>query len=192
MHETWWLHAPPHPAVSGERFWSAPRGRAPSATEFNSSDPLHVDFVWHAAALYATVFGVDATPLSDLHVLRSAMHAVVLPPFVPRVAGAALGDDGREGACTAELEELATALSAGEGLPVPCVVPVVLDVHADSNHHVGLVTAAASLRTCNYGIKAPPRFKVRLTAGMPMDYERRHARVFELHLARSALPLSFF
>ena len=110
----------------GIKFWSGPK-RPPTPAVFDAAnDPLHFDFVVHAAALFAQNFGVPVPPGGDTRAaVLPILAGIHLAPFEPKsgvkikandadatVEGA---DDDRDAvaAATAELTSVAGKLEDG-------------------------------------------------------------------------------
>ncbi|KAL8435074.1 hypothetical protein ACSSS7_002700 [Eimeria intestinalis] len=70
-----------HRTESGALFWASPK-RPPKAIEFNPNDPLHMQFVFAAANLFANAYGVPE--MRDMQRVQQLAAAVKPPPFVEK------------------------------------------------------------------------------------------------------------
>lgn len=66
---------------SGAPFWSGPK-RPPTPLTFDSSNPLHVEFIVAAANLRAFNYGLKGS--SDRDFIRRVAESAMVPEFVPR------------------------------------------------------------------------------------------------------------
>ena len=63
-------------------FWVSPK-RPPTPINFDSSDPLHVQFIQHFAFLWAQVWGIEQD-VPDIDDLRKIADESDVPDFVPQ------------------------------------------------------------------------------------------------------------
>ena len=69
--------------TAGAPFWSGTK-RTPTPLVFDTSDPLHLDFIMAAANLQATVYGLKGC--QDRALFVDLLQRVVVPPFEPKVS----------------------------------------------------------------------------------------------------------
>lgn len=128
----------------GTPFWSVSR-RCPQPLEFDTSQDVHLLYILAAANLYAQMHGLPGS--SDQIALRSLLTLLLqtdpqhlVPNFTRELA-----KSGPE-----QLKELQEALEVwSKGPPLK---PLVFEKDENSSFHTDFVTAAASLRSQNYGI----------------------------------------
>lgn len=134
----------------GTPFWSGPK-QCPQPLEFDTNQDMHLLYVLAAANLYAQMHGISGSP--DQTALRELLK--LLPQPDPQHLAPIITSNLELTWVSAEfgpelLEELQKALEVwGKGPPLK---PLMFE--KDSNFHMDFVTAAASLRSQNYGI--PP------------------------------------
>jgi ubiquitin-activating enzyme E1 len=180
------LHAFPleHKNDDGTLFWALPR-RPPRAIQFDAQVDDHLDFVIHAAFLYAKAYRIkDVHPSSDRAWYAKAATAVILPPYVLKAdhhietnesvtkenaasaasssAPATKKDDWAPGEFDVKLESFKTIITAKLAV-VP--FPDEFEKDDDSNHHIDFITAASNLRASQYGIQTVDRMKTKFVAG---------------------------
>lgn len=171
---------------NGLKFWSGAK-RYPVAADFNRNDPLHLAFIVHATALYASNFGINLPAGYDTDsVIGPVLDGISLPPFAPKnvklkadekdttVEGAE-DDSLVVAALTAELEKIgesyATSSSSSSSSATAAnndnvkLYPADFEKDDDSNHHIDFITAASNLRARNYRIQEATRYQVKMTAG---------------------------
>lgn len=74
---------------NGKPFWSDLK-RPPHPIEFDSKDPLHLEFVQAAANIYAHIFGLK--PEKDVKVIAIIADNIKVPPFKPKKLAIKLDD----------------------------------------------------------------------------------------------------
>lgn len=167
---------PGHITSEGTPFWSGPK-RCPIPAEFDVHNELHRAYVAHAAALYASTFGVALPEGWDTaEHLSSVLASVEVPAWKPAAVKIKAdendetvegGDDDSKVAASiaAELNgeaELKAAELAGLAAKL---CPQEFEKDDDSNHHIDFIAAAANLRASNYKISTASRHKVKMIAG---------------------------
>lgn len=65
----------------GQSFWSGPK-RAPYPIKFDQNDPLHAEYIYSTANLYAFALGLEAD--RDKAKIVAAAAAIHVPQFVPK------------------------------------------------------------------------------------------------------------
>ncbi|KAK0461961.1 ubiquitin activating enzyme [Desarmillaria tabescens] len=152
---------------TGQPFWSGPK-RAPDPLTFNSSDPLHLQFIIAAANLHAFNYGLRGE--TDEAVYRKVADSVIVPEFTPRsgvkvqindndpVPQSGGEDDGDDG-------DFITKLPAPSSLAGYRLNPVEFEKDDDTNHHIDFITAASNLRATNYSISPADRHTTKQIAG---------------------------
>eukprot|EP00163_Fabomonas_tropica_P025710 TRINITY_DN4500_c0_g1_i3.p1 TRINITY_DN4500_c0_g1~~TRINITY_DN4500_c0_g1_i3.p1 ORF type:complete len:1158 (-),score=246.08 TRINITY_DN4500_c0_g1_i3:101-3457(-) len=176
--------------ANGIPFWSLPK-RQPTPLTFDPEDPLHVNFVYHSACIWAAVYGVAIGTRDEAVEVSRATPEV---PWVPKdksdatVDPMADADDNETANDTAAapqasineisdqevrdlIIQLNTALSLGDDAPAEAksrpseLHPQQFEKDDDSNHHIDFISAAANLRARVYGITEVDRLQVKLVAG---------------------------
>ncbi|RDB23272.1 Ubiquitin-activating enzyme E1 1 [Hypsizygus marmoreus] len=162
------LFSLPKDAVTstGQPFWSGPK-RAPDALQFNSSDPVHLQYIIAAANLHAFNYGLRGE--TDPAIFRKVVDTIIVPEFTPR-SGVKIqvtendpvpqGDGGVD-----DLEDLSSKLPSPSSLAGYRLTPVEFEKDDDSNHHIDFITAASNLRAMNYGINIADRHTTKQIAG---------------------------
>ncbi|KIY73793.1 ubiquitin activating enzyme [Cylindrobasidium torrendii FP15055 ss-10] len=154
---------------TGQPFWSGPK-RAPDALTFNSSDPLHLQFIVAAANLHAYNYGLKGE--SNLDVYRKVADSVIVPEFTPR-SGVKVQVNENEPAPTNDagssaeddLDALIAKLPSPSSMPGYRLNPVEFEKDDDTNHHIDFITAASNLRATNYTIPVADRHQTKQIAG---------------------------
>jgi ubiquitin-activating enzyme E1 len=157
---------------SGAPFWSGPK-RCPHAIPFSSEITLHLDYVYAAANLRATVFGLPVC--RDREEVRQIVDSIQVPEFIPRsgvrIAVTDAEAQGGGGGMDAEsndrelLNRLMQQLPAPDQLNKIRVLPVEFEKDDDANFHMDFIVAASNLRAENYEIAPADRHKSKLIAG---------------------------
>ncbi|XP_042522012.1 ubiquitin-like modifier-activating enzyme 7 isoform X1 [Dipodomys spectabilis] len=147
----------------GTQFWSGSK-QCPQPLEFDSSQGMHFLYVLAAANLYAQMHGLPGS--SDQTALRGLLKLLLQPdpqqenPIFASKLKLAWGpaEFGPE-----QLKELQKALEVwSKGPPLK---PLLFDKDDDSNFHMDFLTAAANLRSQNYGILPASRAQSKLIVG---------------------------
>eukprot|EP00753_Platysulcus_tardus_P002769 PLAT11883.1.p2 GENE.PLAT11883.1~~PLAT11883.1.p2 ORF type:complete len:1075 (+),score=593.60 PLAT11883.1:102-3227(+) len=161
-----------HVTESGAPFWSGPK-RAPTPQVFSLDNADHAAFIIHAAALYASNFGIDIPDGADKPgYYTDILAGIDVAPFVPKSARIKVGDEDDVEEGMDDDAEVLAALSAElsadaylAGIDADKVTAADFEKDDDSNHHIDFITAAANLRALNYKIETAARHKVKLIAG---------------------------
>ncbi|KAK0482046.1 ubiquitin activating enzyme [Armillaria luteobubalina] len=135
----------------GQPFWSGPK-RAPDPLTFNSSDPLHIQYIIAAANLHAFNYGLRGE--TDEAVYRKVQINDSDP--VPQGESEGDGDDS---------DTLITKLPTPSSLAGYRLNPVEFEKDDDTNHHIDFITAASNLRATNYSINPADRHTTKQIAG---------------------------
>ncbi|KAK6625245.1 E1 ubiquitin-activating protein [Polyplax serrata] len=160
---------PPNQVTSsGQLFWSGPK-RCPVPLEFNSQDPLHIDYILAAANLKASVYGIPQN--RDRAVITSMVEKVVVPEFTPR-SGVTIAETDSQlqvsngnDINTDRLRVLQQELPSWEQLSGLTVNPIEFEKDDDTNLHMDFIVAASNLRAANYKIPPADRHKSKFIAG---------------------------
>ena len=173
-----------HKNQDGTLFWALPR-RMPHAAKFDAKNDLHVDFIIHAAALFAKSYGLKLNAADlDRQTVANAAAAFQVPKPVRKnkhieTNEQATGNTKKHEeedvftpeerqALVTELAQVAEKLRAHNEK----AAPEEFEKDDDSNHHIDFITAASNIRAVQYGIQAADRLKTKkariafLTAGM--------------------------
>lgn len=163
------LFSLPEDAVtsSGTPFWSGPK-RAPKPIKFDSSNPIHMEYIIAGANLHAHNYGLRGE--TDPAVFQKVLSNVIVPEFTPK-ANVTIQTNENEAAAgppkseTGDLTELTSSLPSPGSLAGFRLVPIEFEKDDDTNHHIDYITAASNLRAINYGIQPADRHKTKGIAG---------------------------
>ncbi|KDN39754.1 ubiquitin-activating enzyme E1 [Tilletiaria anomala UBC 951] len=152
---------------SGQPFWSGPK-RAPKPITFDSTDPLHLDYVISAANLHAFNYGLRGE--RDPAAFQKALANVKVPEFTPKSNVKVQTNDNEAPqpaaqASETELTELASSLPPPSSMAGFRLTPVEFEKDVDDNFHIDFIAAAANLRAVNYAIQTADKHKVKGIAG---------------------------
>ncbi|CAN4113790.1 unnamed protein product [Withania somnifera] len=158
---------------SGARFWSAPK-RFPHPLQFSSADPSHLHFIMDASILRAETFGI---PIPDWvkhpKKLSEAVNNVIVPDFKPREDAEIVTDEKATSLSTAFIDDAAVINELISKLeysrkylpPDISMKPIQFEKDDDTNYHMDLTPALASMRARNYGIPEVDTLKAKFIAG---------------------------
>ncbi|XP_028923125.1 ubiquitin-like modifier-activating enzyme 1 [Ornithorhynchus anatinus] len=152
---------------SGAPFWSGPK-RCPHPLTFDSSNPLHLDYIMAAANLFAQTYGLPGS--QDRAAVVGLLQSVRVPDFTPK-SGVKIHVSDQElqnanaSVDDSRLEELKATLPSPEKLSGFKMFPVDFEKDDDSNFHMDFIVAASNLRAENYDIPPADRHKSKLIAG---------------------------
>ncbi|KAF2346757.1 Ubiquitin-activating enzyme E1 [Trinorchestia longiramus] len=153
---------------SGEPFWSGPK-RCPHALKFETSNPVHLDYVVSGANLKAAVYGIPQ--VRDRHLVEEMVHKVEVPEFVPRsgvkIAVTEADAEAQNNALpdSDSLSDLQASIPSLNDLKGVHVTPLEFEKDDDLNFHIDFIVAASNLRAENYDIPPADRHKSKLIAG---------------------------
>lgn len=153
---------------SGQLFWSGPK-RCPVPLQFNSKEPLHIDYILAAANLKASVYGIPQN--RDRKTITEMVEKVVVPDFSPR-SGITIAETDSQlqvpngnDINTDRLRMLQQELPSREELSGLVVCPIEFEKDDDTNLHMDFIVAASNLRAANYKIPPADRHKSKFIAG---------------------------
>eukprot|EP00240_Pyramimonas_obovata_P000304 CAMPEP_0118925072 /NCGR_PEP_ID=MMETSP1169-20130426/2996_1 /TAXON_ID=36882 /ORGANISM="Pyramimonas obovata, Strain CCMP722" /LENGTH=1012 /DNA_ID=CAMNT_0006866271 /DNA_START=199 /DNA_END=3237 /DNA_ORIENTATION=- len=156
----------------GALFWSAPK-RFPKVLNFDTSDPVHLQFIRAAANLKAEVHGLAKPGVSDAE-LAAMISAIKIEPFVPKTGVTIETDpkaDKKAPTASADDETLIAGLvdrlvgGAGQLVGSYKLAPVEFEKDDDTNFHMDFISACANLRARNYDIPEVDKLQAKLIAG---------------------------
>ncbi|KAM4821713.1 ubiquitin-like modifier-activating enzyme 7 isoform 2-T2 [Thomomys bottae] len=157
-------HFPPDKVLEdGTHFWSGSKP-CPQPLEFDISQDMHLLYVLAAANLYAQMHGLPGS--SDQTALRGLLSLMLQPD--PQQLNPTFSSNLNLAWVPAELgpeqlKELQKAMGAwSKGPPL---TPLLFEKDDDRNFHMDFLTAAANLRSQNYGILPANRAQSKLIVG---------------------------
>ncbi|GAB9471650.1 Ubiquitin activating enzyme, e1 family [Globisporangium polare] len=174
-----------HLTNSGEKFWSGAK-RFPHAVEqFDSQDPLHLNFVRATANILAVCYGIQQPPEMELVPATSQWRdqatydalasAYVLPEWHPseeKIAADAdeikrLEEEKLNNSNDSDRDELIQLLDELEHMDLSGLhfEPADFEKDQDMNFHIDFIYAASNLRALNYRIRQASRHKCKMIAG---------------------------
>lgn len=167
------LHTFPRDNVdkNGIPFWSGTK-RAPNPIDFDSNNPLHLEFIVATACLQANNYGIPVSE-ADIASMGQLAAAVMIPDFVPR-SGAKIATTDAEAKSMAQaygdgdderIEELSAILLEQKEQSKFRLTPLEFEKDDDTNHHIDFITACSNLRATNYSIETADRHKSKMIAG---------------------------
>ncbi|KAH3766129.1 Ubiquitin activating enzyme [Pelomyxa schiedti] len=160
--------------ITGEvmPFWTGTK-RFPKHAVFDPNEPLHLDYLWAASNLFATMLKVPVVPDKTQF---STLIAAALPRLKPldweppKKAVATLEDTSKSTPADPEeqleVDNIKKELLVGgtfEGLVKP--VPLEFEKDDDTNFHIDFITACSNMRAWNYHIKPASRHQCKMIAG---------------------------
>jgi ubiquitin-activating enzyme E1 len=167
---------------SGVPFWSPPK-RFPRPCNFDTDDPMHMEYVISGANLRANVFHV-AKPAGhrDPVLIKGILAGVAVKAFVPKDGVKIVTEEDEKKAAASEpaamptmedddrvVEQLVQELGPpGQGLVLGGkvdITPEKFEKDHDDNFHMDFITASSNLRATNYGIEPADKLKSKLIAG---------------------------
>lgn len=174
-----------HQTSEGGPFWSGPK-RAPTAIEFDVSDPAHLDYVMGATNLSLAVLGLETIP--DKQKIATLASQVKIPLFIPG-KGIQIPTDDKEAAgeskktapnssdesaadptgahfeteAAALRDEMTRGSASKDGYAK--VFPLDFEKDDDTNYHIAYIAAAANMRARNYKIPEADFHQVKMVAG---------------------------
>ena len=160
---------PPNQVTSsGQLFWSGPK-RCPEPLQFDSQNPLHIDYILAAANLKASIYGIPQN--RDRKAIKEMVDKVVVPEFTPR-SGITIAETDSQlqvsngnDINTDRLRLLQQELPSREELSGLIINPIEFEKDDDTNLHMDFIVAASNLRAANYKIPPADRHKSKFIAG---------------------------
>ena len=155
--------------ASGTPFWSGPK-RAPKPIVFDSSNPIHLEFVISAANLRAFNFGLKGEDNED--VFKKILPNIIIPDFTPKKVK--INTDEKKDEKDQPEEDMDEDVQADKiltELPPPAKMvgyklnPIDFEKDDDTNYHMDFITATANLRAINYSIPTCDKHKAKGIAG---------------------------
>ncbi|KAF8076112.1 ubiquitin activating enzyme [Lyophyllum atratum] len=153
--------------TTGQAFWSGPK-RAPDPLVFDSSDPVHLQYIIAAANLHAFNYGLRGE--TDPAIFRKVAESVIVPEFTPRSGVQIQVTENEpvgqgEGGGADDVDDATSKLPSPSSLAGYRLTPVEFEKDDDTNHHIDFITAASNLRAMNYKIEIADRHKTKQIAG---------------------------
>jgi len=153
---------------SGAPFWSGPK-RCPKHLEFDTKNPMHLDYVLSAANLRAEMYGI--AQIRDPAVVADMCSKVKVAEFTPK-SGVKIDVTDAEAQARQggdldldDLDQLKTTLPSIKSLSGLKIVPLEFEKDDDNNLHMDFITACSNLRAENYSIAPADKLKSKLIAG---------------------------
>ncbi|XP_060232843.1 ubiquitin-like modifier-activating enzyme 1 Y [Meriones unguiculatus] len=152
---------------SGALFWSGPK-RCPHPLTFDTTNPLHLDYVMAAANLFAQTYGLGGS--QDCAAVAKLLQSLPVPKFSPK-SGIRIPASEQElqsisaTVDNSHLENLKISLPTPDKLRGFKMYPIDFEKDDDSNFHMDFIVAASNLRAENYGISPADRHQSKLIAG---------------------------
>jgi ubiquitin-activating enzyme E1 len=149
----------------GQKFWSGLK-RLPGIITFDPQDPLHADFIFATANLFAFVFKLE--PIKDKNYTTKVAGDIKYEKFNPKKMEIKENEkDTKEEKAEdddARIEELMKLLGEYKSADFK-INTIEFEKDDDTNHHIDFISAVANLRARNYTIEEVPRHKVKMIAG---------------------------
>lgn len=149
----------------GNKFWITPK-RAPTPQPFNTEDPLHVEFIFATANLFAWVLGMPE--VKDRDEIAAMAQAVRVPDWTPsgqkidpesgKVTNIETDEENQVKEIKEKLVQMPKELKQNVNI-------VEFEKDDDSNHHVDWIYSAAAIRAVVYDIQPADRTKTKFIAG---------------------------
>jgi len=152
---------------TGQPFWSGPK-RCPHALAFDVNNAVHFDYVYAAANLKASVYGLPQ--VRDRALIEKMAAAVTVSVFRPK-SGVKIAVTDQEAQSqnsaldTEDVDVLKAAIPPLSALKGLHVTPLEFEKDDDANLHMDFIVAASNLRAANYDIAPADRHKSKLIAG---------------------------
>ena len=165
------LHSFPldHKTENGKLFWSGLK-RAPEPIAFNSSDPLHIEFIQATANIFAHIFNLK--PETNLALIAKIADNVKVPEFQPRKVAIKTEEGGQAAPEPVKEEEDEEAVERLEKELRTLQLNrsgkwnlIEFEKDDPTNYHIEQVGSVSNLRARNYKIEEVDNFKVKLIAG---------------------------
>jgi ubiquitin-activating enzyme E1 len=162
------LHSfpPDHKVESGQLFWSGLK-RLPKTVKYDATDPIHVEFIFATANLFAYIFKLK--PITDKKAAAVEADEVSVKEFNPKKVVIKESDkDTKEEKAEDDdvrIAELTQLLSSAKISGDRKINTIEFEKDDDSNFHIDFIAAVANLRARNYSIEEVPRHKVKMIAG---------------------------
>lgn len=157
-------------------FWHGHK-RFPNIAAFSVENDLHLDFVFHGAAILASVFGLTAPVTRDqVKKIASALKEWEWKPSGKKIE---LDEDKKDDK-KEDKEKPTPEVSEDEASEIKKLIASLKELNVkdykklnaadfekddDKNHHVDFITTATNLRAWNYQIKSSSRAECRMVAG---------------------------
>eukprot|EP00331_Platyophrya_macrostoma_P026910 CAMPEP_0176448834 /NCGR_PEP_ID=MMETSP0127-20121128/26065_1 /TAXON_ID=938130 /ORGANISM="Platyophrya macrostoma, Strain WH" /LENGTH=1012 /DNA_ID=CAMNT_0017835951 /DNA_START=78 /DNA_END=3116 /DNA_ORIENTATION=+ len=153
-----------HKNEAGLAFWSGPK-RFPGVIAFDVEDPIHVDFIFSTANLFAYVFNLP--PIKDRKFVAEVAGKLNPKKFEPKKGKIGEGGNTENSFEDDDLivKELTEFLSKQEAPKGKNLQTIEFEKDDDTNFHIDFIAAVANLRARNYKIEEASRHKVKMIAG---------------------------
>jgi len=171
-------------------FWHGHK-RFPSSVEFDATNPLHTDYLYHGSCILASVFGIT-TELSRDSIIAIAKDLASKTPAWQYAGGKVdmsgqAGEEKKSEEAAAAAAPAAAAASSTSSIvndedeklidqmsrqilsmnleEFRTLVPAEFEKDVPENHHVDFIAASSNLRAFNYHIKPTTTQQCRMVAG---------------------------
>jgi ubiquitin-activating enzyme E1 len=155
-----------HVSENGTPFWTAPK-RCPQIIRFDKNDPIHQDFIFATANLFAYTFGLpkieDKAKTAQLAAdsmiseFKPQKKEIKTNPNDPTIEK---NDDDE-----VVIENITATLAAKKVDATNRMRTTEFEKDDDTNYHIDFISAVANLRARNYKIDEVERSKVKVIAG---------------------------
>lgn len=148
-------------------FWHGHK-RFPRVTEFDANNEQHLDYIFHAAAIYSSIFQIPEE--KNKAVIHQIASKIAVPAWVASKKQIKLEEEKKEESMLSdddykEIMSLTKELSSFDVKKYKGLKPVDFEKDDDKNHHIDWITAATNMRSWNYFIEPSTRATCRMTAG---------------------------
>jgi len=167
-----------HMDSTGNPFWSGPK-RAPQPVVFDSSDDVHLNFVWTCSNLIFANIGMAALDRDNIKAVADSLPA---SSYVQKIIAVETPEEAKEREAAGLPAPKSTANDCDDDEPVitqlladlsistqtitaSALIAADFEKDDDENYHIDFITACSNLRARNYKITECDRNKTKMIAG---------------------------